>query len=224
MDSSMIQKAEQYMLTFMKDSAHDKEHIYRVLNIAMEIARNEQSVDMSILIVSCLLHDIGRIHQYNDPSICHAEAGSVMAYEFLISKGVTPCEAKRVKECVVSHRFRSKRKPESIEAKILFDADTLDVVGAIGIARTLLYEGKMDIPLYNTDDEGSLIEGTSEGNDSFFREYHYKLKNIYNRFYTTRGKELAEERRKIAVAYYEALYKEITTYSKPLDQILRSYK
>ena len=67
---------EHYMLTTMDDSAHDAEHVYRVLYNALEIAKSEASVDMDILIAACLLHDIGRPDQVANPSLCHAEVGS----------------------------------------------------------------------------------------------------------------------------------------------------
>ncbi len=60
---------ENYMLTCMKDSAHDKDHIYRVLYTAMNIAQTEQNVDYDVLICACLLHDIRRNEQYENPSL-----------------------------------------------------------------------------------------------------------------------------------------------------------
>jgi uncharacterized protein len=59
----------------MKDSAHDTEHIYRVLYVALDIARYEENVDGDVLIAACLLHDIGREEQNADPAVCHAAAG-----------------------------------------------------------------------------------------------------------------------------------------------------
>ena len=73
---------ESYMLSCMEDSAHDKDHIYRVLNHAMEIAKSEENVDYDVLICACLLHDIGRKEQFEDPSVCHAAVGGEKAYQF----------------------------------------------------------------------------------------------------------------------------------------------
>ena len=74
---------EAYMLTCMRDSAHDKEHIYRVLNVALEIAEGETDVNYDVLIAACLLHDIARQEQYENPKIDHAVFGAQKAYEFL---------------------------------------------------------------------------------------------------------------------------------------------
>ncbi len=74
---------EDFMLCSMDDAAHDKEHIYRVLYNALEIAKTEKAVDHDVLIAACLLHDIGRKEQFENPSLCHAAVGSEKAYQFL---------------------------------------------------------------------------------------------------------------------------------------------
>ena len=73
MDKRTFCLLENYMLSCMEDSAHDKEHIYRVLYNALEIAKNESKVDYDILICACLLHDIGRKEQFENPQLCHAQ-------------------------------------------------------------------------------------------------------------------------------------------------------
>ena len=75
---------ERHMLGTMDDSAHDCQHVYRVLYNALEIAKEESEVDYDILIAACLLHDIGRPDQVANPSLCHAEVGSEKAYRFLL--------------------------------------------------------------------------------------------------------------------------------------------
>ena len=122
----------------MKDSAHDKEHVYRVLYTALAIAKKEGKADVDVLIASCLLHDIGRQEQFADPKICHARAGAKKAYDFLKENGFSDEFSKKVSQCILTHRYRRSNLPESLEAKILFDADKIDVAGAVGIARTLV--------------------------------------------------------------------------------------
>ena len=70
-----------YMESFAKDSAHDKEHIYRVLNHALVLSK-DYDVNMDILVAARLLHDIGRPAQFADPKRCHAQVGCEMAYNF----------------------------------------------------------------------------------------------------------------------------------------------
>ena len=202
-------RIENYMCACMEDSAHDREHIYRVLYNALEIAKSEAGVDYDILITACLLHDIGRKEQFENPSLCHAMVGAEKAYAFLTGQGFDEAFADQVRCCIQTHRFRKNMPPQSIEAKILFDADKLDVTGAIGIARTLMYKGNVTEPLYTRLPDGTISDGTQDDAPSFFREYKFKLEKLYDKFYTARGAELAQERRAIAAAFYEKMYQEV---------------
>ena len=204
---------ESYVKAHMQDSAHDIHHVYRVLNAAVDIAGHEDmiEVDMDVVIAACLLHDIGREKQFADPELCHALVGGEMAYEFLVSRNWPTAKAMHVKDCITAHRYRSSAPPASIEAKILFDADKLEVTGAIGIARTLIYEGKVGEPLYILGDNNEIItEGGGADISSFFQEYNFKLKNVYGSFYTNRAKEIAAKRQKAAMDFYDSLYNEVS--------------
>ncbi|MCL2253454.1 MAG: HD domain-containing protein [Lachnospiraceae bacterium] len=212
MNKETYKEYEKYMLSQMNDSAHDCQHIYRVLYTALNIAESENDVDMDILITACLLHDIGRQKQFNDPLICHATEGGKMAYSYLITKGWSDSKANHVKECIRTHRYRANNPPDTIEAKILFDADKIDVSGVMGISRTILYKGQTNEPLYYVNSEEQVIY---ENGDSFIQEYNYKLKNIYDKFYTNRGNEIAKQRQKAAVNFYNCMLDEIeTTYKQ----------
>lgn len=200
---------DEYMLSFLQDSVHDKEHIYRVLNMALEIAEDEENVDMDILVVSCLLHDIGRPEDRADPTKCHAAIGGEKAFHFLCNNGWSEDRAERVYECILQHRFRENNPPSSIESQILFDADKLDVTGAIGIARTLMYKGLLSEPLYTFKEDGTISYGDSDKKPSFLHEYKYKLENLYSKFYTDRGTQLAKERQKNATSFYDNLISEL---------------
>ncbi len=209
MDKQTYYELEQYMLSCMNDSAHDKEHIYRVLYVALDIAKHEEDVDYDVLIASCLLHDIGRKQQSKQPSICHAQVGSEKAYKFLIECNWSDEKAQHVKDCILTHRFRSNNPPQTLESKILFDADKIDAMGTIGIARTLIYNGQVSEPLYTLLDDGTISDGSNDIRPSFFKEYKYKLEKVYNNFYTTRGKEIALERQSSAIDFFENLLLEV---------------
>ena len=169
---------EQYMQSCMKDSAHDKEHVYRVLGVALHIAETEDNADMDAVIAACLLHDIGRKEQNENPQLCHAEVGAKKAYAFLTENGYSENFANHVAECINSHRFRGDNAPQSIEAKILFDADKIDVTGTLGIARTLFWNGMFGEPLYSFNESGEVSDGTNDKEPSFFQEYRYKLEKV----------------------------------------------
>ena len=208
MKKEIYKLLETWMHSCMTDSAHDREHVYRVLYTALELARGEENVDYDVLIAACLLHDVGRQEQFADPGVCHAQAGGEKTFHFLRENGFSEEFTCRVRDCIVSHRFRRSNPPESIEAKILFDADKLDVTGATGVARTLMYSGQNLRPLYSVTEDG-ISDGTDDVEDSFFREYKFKLETIYGRFYTTRGREEALRRKAAAVSYYENLLHEV---------------
>lgn len=104
----------------MRDSAHDKQHVYRVLYYALDIAQTEENVDYDVLICACLLHDIGRMEQFENPAICYAKAGAEKAYHFLMENHFGEDFAQRAAECIRTHRYRSDDPPQSMEAKILF--------------------------------------------------------------------------------------------------------
>lgn len=202
---------ENYMLSCMEDSAHDCEHIYRVLYNALEIAQSEEGVDFDVLIAACLLHDIGRKEQFENPALCHAMVGGEKAHKFLTDQGFDRDFSEKVRHCIQTHRFRRNMQPESMEAKILFDADKLDATGTLGIARTLMYKGNVAEPIYTKLPDGSISDGTGDTASSFFQEYHHKLEKLYGNFYTARGAQLAQERRPIAAAFYESLYREVSS-------------
>lgn len=213
---------ENYMLSCMEDSAHGEDHIYRVLYNALEIAKTERDVDYDVLICACLLHDIGRKEQFENPALCHAEVGGEKAYRFLTENGFDSVYAEHVKRCIVSHRFRKSNLPESIEAKILFDADKLEAAGAVGIARTLVYKGIVSEPLYSLLPDGTISDGENDTAPSFFHEYKYKLEKIYSNFYTARGEELARDRQAAAVAFYNNLFCEVNSmYQSGGDELER---
>lgn len=211
MTKQMYQRIENYMLSCMTDSAHDPEHIYRVLFSALQIAKTEENVDYDVLIAACLLHDIGRREQFADPTLCHAEVGARKAHQYLLGNGFSEEFSEKVRHCIITHRFRKSRQPETLEAKILFDADKLDVTGAMGIARTLMYKADMKEPLYRLLPDGTVSDGTQDLGQSFFREYKVKLEKLYDRFYTKAGAQIAQQRRGIAEAFYQSLFQEVNT-------------
>lgn len=209
MKQSVYDRIESYMLASMENSAHDREHVYRVLYNALDIARTEPAVDLDLLIAACLLHDVGRQEQLERPALDHALVGGEKAYRFLLEIGFDEGFAAHVRRCIETHRFRQNRPPESLEAKILFDADKLDATGMIGIARSLMYSVAVDRPIYTRLADGSISDGSQDDAPCFFHEYKFKLEKLYDRFYTTRGAEIARQRQSVAKACYEALLREI---------------
>lgn len=213
MNKEEYEIVENYMNDCMRDSAHDKLHIYRVLYHAVEISK-QYTVDDKVLITATLLHDIGREQQIKNPKLNHAEIGAQMACEFLTSIGWKKKIIDHICDCISSHRFRSNNPPNTIEAKILFDADKLDVTGAVGIARTLAYKGAVGQMLYSVNDKGTVVPGNVDDKPTFLHEYCFKLEGLYNKFYTEVAREMALERQKAAMDYYNNFYNEMDQLHK----------
>lgn len=147
--------------------------------------------------------------------------GGDKAYRFLLENDFEEKFAGQIKKCIQSHRYRKSNPPESIEAKVLFDADKLDATGTMGIARTPVYKGTVSEPLYSLLPDGTISNGEGDETPSFFQEYKYKLEKLYNSFYTKRGEELAKERQHAAVELYKNMYKEVNASYKNGKEELR---
>lgn len=211
MDRKTFRILENYMLDMMKDAAHDSLHIYRVLRQALQIAKGYNEVNRDILIASCLLHDIGRMKQFQNPQLCHAVEGGKMAYTFMQELGWKEEDCRHIQECITTHRFRTDNQPKTLEAKILFDSDKLDVTGALGIARTLIYKGQVGEPLYAVDEENNIYKGKNFCEpESFLKEYHFKLIPLYENFYTEEAYEIARTRKAMTMMFYDELLNEIS--------------
>jgi len=214
MQRLMYNKIEKHMYECMKDTAHDPEHIFRVLYNSINIAsKRKEKINFDVLIASCLLHDIGREEQFKNENVCHAKIGGIMAKEFLLKNNWKEEDAEHVNNCISTHRFRGNNFPESIEAKILFDSDKLDAVGGLGIARTLLYQGIIGTQIYKIKD-GKICYENIDDSESFFEEYNRKLKKLYDKFYTEEAFMIAQKQKENAQLFYDKLVGQIIeTYS-----------
>ena len=146
----MINNKEKYskIIEIVKDkltcSAHNLDHVFRVYNLCLTLAKDERNVDFEVLIPAALLHDIARVEESQDKTgkIDHAVLGGDLAEEILRDLEYNEEKINKIKDCIIAHRFRTGNEPKTIESKILFDADKLDVIGAIGIARTFMLAGQ----------------------------------------------------------------------------------
>lgn len=209
MDKNEYKVIENFMQLCMKDTVHDSLHVYRVLNYALQIVDTIKTVDVDVVIISSLLHDIGRTEEKENPELCHAQVGSEKAKNFLIDKGYNQEKAEHIAECILSHRHKKNRKPQTIEAEILYDADKLDLTGALGTARAILFGGQIEEPFYLAGDDGLPLKGLPTEGASLFREYNRKLKDMSAKFYTEKAKEIGIEHQKAMDMYFNSLFAEV---------------
>lgn len=192
----------------MKDSgAHDWDHIQRVLQLAKKIGKNKD-INLEVLRLSIILHDVARLEESKTMGkICHAKLGAKMARNILKQHNYDENIIRKVEHCILSHRITTDILPETIEAKILFDADTLDSLGAIGIGRAFAFAGEHGAKVHNNNID---IEKTKSytKEDTAYREYLNYSKNIANKLYTKKGKRIAKKRIKFMKNFFKKLNNE----------------
>jgi uncharacterized protein len=198
-----VDKARRHYLG--ADAVHDFDHVLRVLYLAERLAQ-EEGADLEIVRAAALLHDAARWH--GDRIITdHALAGAEMARELLADQ--PPDRVEAVAEAIAAHRFRSGPAPSSLEAQVLHDADKLDAIGAIGVARAFAFAGHEGQRLWAEVPHGYTETLETRHEHTPVHEYHMKLVKIRERLLTDGARRIAQERHAFMVAYYEQLAREV---------------
>ncbi len=187
---------------FQKTSgSHDWEHTLRVERLCGRIGPAEDA-DMAVLRIAAYLHDIGR--QAQDASkgkTCHAEKGAEMAQPIVSGLPIDGRRKDNIIHCIKTHRFRGRHAPESPEARVLFDADKIDAIGAVGVARAFLFAGEVGAVLHNPYINVEDAEPYTE-NDTGYREYRVKLSKIKDRMLTRTGGRIAADRHRFMADFF----------------------
>jgi uncharacterized protein len=189
------------------DPVHDFDHVLRVYRMAERLGR-EEGADLGILRAAALLHDAEGSAPESAGRADHHERSAQFAAQVLEAEGWEAERIAAVQHCIRAHRFRSGgEKPQSIEAKVLFDADKLDVLGAIGAARTVAYAALAGQPAYALPSAQFLAEGRKEPGEphSSYHEYLFKLRHIKDRLFTPTAKAVAVERSAYLDEFYARL-------------------
>jgi uncharacterized protein len=202
----ITQVAQQFFLH--AKGSHDWDHTDRVRKLCSHIGSQERA-DLEILRYAAILHDLGRSAQDQAKGqLCHAELSANFACQILEKHQVDPMKIAKIVHCIESHRFRGRIAPHSKEAQILFDADKLDSIGAVGIGRAFLFAGEIGARLHNPHvDLEKTRPYTRE--DTAFREYQVKLSKVKDRMLTLEGKRIANERHRFMVEFFDRLNKEV---------------
>ena len=192
----------------MDGGSHGPDHSERVYSMALSIGRQLQA-RLDILAAAALLHDIGRRHETESKgNICHARKSAEMARPILEQLGFTPNDIEAIQHCIRSHRFRGREKPQSLEARILFDADKLDSIGAVGIGRAFLFAGQIGAKLHDAEiDHGTTLAYSNE--DTAYREFQVKMSRVQDQILTDPGKKIAHQRHLFMEIFFDELNREI---------------
>lgn len=190
---------------------HDFDHTLRVMKNAEQLLQKCPGADSCVVRLATLLHDIARPEEMASKGrLCHAAAGADIAEDMLRQYGFSDASLiRRVKECVKRHRYRGGEAPSTLEEMIVYDADKLDSIGAVGIGRAFHFAGREGARLHNSYDEAVNSEPYSK-DDSAYREYLVKLRHVPERMMTASGRELAKLRADFMHRFFEQLNDEVS--------------
>jgi len=187
--------------------SHDWEHTLRVHRLCRCIGAAE-GADLLVTEAAAYLHDIGRGHQDRaNGSLCHAEKGAAMAREMLKAYDLAGDRRENIIHCIAAHRFRRGDPPRTLEARVLFDADKLDAIGAVGVARAFLFAGELGARLHSPEVDVARAPAYSV-DDTGYREYVVKLSRIRDRILTATGRRMADERHRFMTGFFDRFLEE----------------
>ncbi len=191
------------------DAVHDFDHVLRVYRMAERLAEAE-GADVDIVRAAALLHDAEGAMPGGESRADHHYASAEFAAQVLAAEGWDAERIAAVQHCIRAHRYRGLENPETLEAKILFDADKIDVLGAIGVARVIGYATLAGTPWYEEPsrqflETGKEVEGEAH---SAYHEHLFKLRKVRDRMFTSTARALAEERLKYLDEFFERLIDE----------------
>jgi len=204
---------EQARSWYPDDPVHGFDHVQRVFRLATQIAQAE-GADLEIVQAAALLHDAQDRRQPSAANhrAAHHHASADFAVEMLTAEGWPEERIAAVQHCIRAHRFRDNSEPpQSLEAKILFDADKLDAIGAVGVIRAVGYALTHDNPPYAEPSAQFLSSGETLPGEphSAYHEYLYKLRKLKDRLYTPTAQAIAAGRHRLMEEFFEQLAAEM---------------
>lgn len=204
---TLLQARQWYRLN---DPVHGFHHVARVYRMAEKIAKAE-GADIEIVLAAALLHDVeGK--GVDKARLEHQHASAQFASYILLEEGWPEEKISAVIHCIRAHRFRDQSElPQTMEAKVLFDADKLDAIGAIGAVRAIAYAVLDQQDLYTKPSERFLETTQKEPGEAHtpYHEYLYKLSKLKDQMYTQAGREIAFDRHTFLEGFFNQLLAEL---------------
>jgi uncharacterized protein len=171
-----------------------------------------EGADLEIVRAAALLHDAeGSNPTDKAKRKQHHHASAAFAGEILAAEGWDAQRIAAVQHCIRAHRFRDESEPpQTLEAQVIFDADKLDAIGAIGLARLIAFVSQTGQPLYTVPSPQFIETGKKEPGEihSAYHEYLFKLGKLKERMFTATGKAIAQERHQVLDIFFKQLIAE----------------
>ncbi|MGP4042445.1 HD domain-containing protein [Gracilibacillus sp. D59] len=195
-------------------SGHDWYHIERVTTTAKKLA-DQENANLFVVTLAALLHDLA-----DDKVVESEEIGLKAIQEWLGQHGVEKQDVRHILSIIKNMSFKggNGKKLETIEGQVVQDADRLDAIGAVGIARCFVYAGKKGQPMYNPDlevREEMSIDEYRKGKSSAIHHFYEKLLKLKDLMNTRAGYQLAQERHQFMEQFLEVFYLEVGEDTKP---------
>lgn len=211
MDKQLIDKTIRFVKKELANAegGHDWFHIERVYKNTLQIAKDEKC-DFQIVALAALLHDIADSKFYNGDE----EIGPKVASDFLTKQGLDEVSVDHIKKIIENISFKGgkvERTFSSIELDVVQDADRLDAIGAVGIARAFSYGGYKDRAMYDPEVLPNLNMTKEEYKKSTaptINHFYEKLLLLKDKMNTESGKKIASQRHEFMLAYLDQFYKE----------------
>lgn len=210
MNREMIEQTESFVRQELAEDAtgHDWYHVDRVRRNALYITHEEQSGDPFIIEMAALLHDIAD-EKLNET----VEKGEQKLDSFLQTLSINEQTKQHIKEIIGTISFKGGHGSEltSAEAKIVQDADRLDAIGAIGIARAFAYGGKKGQPIYNPElqvRQEMSLEEYRKGKSTSIHHFYEKLLKLKDLLNTETARTMAESRQKMMERFLDQFFQE----------------
>lgn len=207
----IVERTEEFVRETLKadSTGHDWWHINRVRNVALRLAKAE-GADPFVVELAALLHDIAD-WKFHGGDIT---AGATKARQWLTSLGVDETTQARVAQIVLTVSFKGagvKNEIDTLEGQVVQDADRIDSLGAIGIARTFAYGGHFNRVMYDPDqkpEQHDTFEQYKSSTGTTINHFYEKLLLLKDRLNTRAAKELAEGRHAFLENFLEQFYDE----------------
>src|SRR5437763_3205821 len=189
------------------DSAHDEGHVRRVVANARMLAEKE-GADLAVVLPAAWLHDCVFVAKNSPQRSSASRLAAERAGKWLRSEGYPAQFIPAIEHAILAHSFSARVEPRTLEAKVVQDADRLEALGAVGIARTLMSGGADGTPFYDLS-EPFPVARAADDRTSAIDHFFTKLLKLCDSMQTASGREAAQQRARFLEQFLAQLGSEI---------------